>query len=374
MDVFKSGDNSDRAFMNSVDGIGQVTDTGVAPDNSWAPACFTTAHELGHGGSLPDEYFERLMYCSAQAPGITCNTPGDPFVDEGGRPDLAASLAAAIPNTPYPMMTHMVELRNRYFWHNAEFARKHTGIAFYSKHGAYAEYKVPGHPKFPYRSYVYWPVRKKMNRKGGKHGAVDIYLHTLGKEAYSINRIPNGPWDGIVSILIKIDLSWPAAVAVTDIRDTIRNVFLGFNQQYSATGTTGVNTDTSKAIRDDVTFTKAEVRFSPRFLVADPAQGAQYVNTYTWLRNSIGTHFQVNVVDNAGKKMADKVATGFTGRRGGALRLAIDSTGPWMAFMGNEVRALLPEILGVKLAGAALAAADLKPLVGSVIHTNATVS
>ena len=101
------------------------------------------------------------------------------------------------------MMTMAVEMRNRYFWHNAEYARKHTTIPLYTKtkHGSgsiYEEYKVPGHPNYPTETYTYWPVREKMNRASGKHGKVDIYLHALGKEHFTQKLIPKGPWDGAV--------------------------------------------------------------------------------------------------------------------------------------------------------------------------------
>ena len=378
MDVFQSGDGSDRAFMSSDGGVGQVTDTGSGVDNSFAANSFTAGHELGHGGSLPDEYGEWWERCNHNGPGILNNIPADPFCDEGRDIDLAATLYGG-GAAPYPIMTMAVEMRNRYFWHNAEFARKHIKIPLYSKHGAYHEYKVPGHPKFPYRTYAYWPVRKKMNRRSGKHGATDIYLHVLGKETFTQALMPNGPWDGMVSILIKIDLTVPATVSVTDVRDAIRNAILIFNQQFSATGSTRVKTDDSPVLKEEVKFTKAVVRFSPRFLISNvnPTQtsfsfGGGYAKDYAGWQGWVKTHFQVNVVDNAGAKAP--VPSAFNAKKGGAMTFGIDSTKAWKPTLAADVQALLPDMLGIQLSGAVIAAKDLTPLVGDVIHSNAKVS
>jgi hypothetical protein len=361
--------------MNSGSGIGQITDTGFGPDKMWTPDSFTAAHELGHGGSLPDEYAERWNRCNQGTAGFTCNTPGDAFVADGAFGDVINSYYGGGP-TPYPIMTQSVEMRNRYFWHNAEFARKHLDVAFFAEHGAYADYKLPGNPKFPYRSYAYWPVRKKMNRKGGKHGASDIYLTQLGKDRYSQALIPNGPWDGIISILLKIDLNAPAAVLITDVRDAIRNAIIFFNTQtFFASGSTGVKTDTSIVLRDNTDFTKVEMRFSPRFLLADPAQPAPYGNDYLYWQATVKSHFVATVSDNNGiVAPAKPVVSGFAGKKGGAINFGIDSSkGTWKADLGNDVKALLPDMLGIKLAGAAIAAGDLTPLAAAVIHKNAKV-
>ena len=400
IDVFQSGDNSDRAWMSGTDGTGEVTDSGFGVDNSFAVNSFTAAHELGHGGSLPDEYGEWWMRCNHNGPGVTNNIPGDPFVDEGRDQDLANSLYAnptgdpKSPN-PYPMMTMAVEMRNRYFWHNAEFARKHIEIPFYSKHGADAEYKLPGHPKFPYRIYTYWPVRKKMNRKKGKHGATDIYLHALGKEKF---MLPGGPWDGMVSILLKIDIGpIPASINsgegdVRALRDAIRNAILAFNQRFSATGSTGVKTDKSTVLRDDVKFSHAVVRFSPRFLMADvdttlsAGDQTNYAGNYNYWQTNIGTHFQMTLVDNTGKvpdtdpnwakTAANKkvIPSGFAAKNGGAITLGVTTGGGWDARLTADVQALLPDMLGIKVKGGVITAKDLTPLVAAVIHSNAKVT
>ncbi len=395
MDVFQSGDGSDRAFMDSTGGVGQITDTGFQVDNGFAPNSYTLAHELGHGGSLPDEYGEWWTRCNHNGPGVTNNIPGDPYCDEGRDFDLAASLYGGA--TPYPMMTMAVEMRNRYFWHNAEFARKHIEVPFYSKHGGYTEYKVPGHPNFPYRTYAYWPIRKKMNRTKRAHGATDIYLHALGKERFSQHLMPNGPWDAMISILLKIDLTVPAAVAVTDVRNEIRSAILSFNQQFSASGSTNVSTDGGARFHgvggpfgEAYKITKAVVRFSPRFLISNvelDAKGLPVMNSFVFgvapLQNYgidyagwqgwVKTHFQVNVVDNVGTVLpALPVPSGFGAKKGGAITLGIDSSKLWKAQLNADVKTLLPDMLGIKVKGI-IAAADLKSLAATVIDSSAKV-
>jgi hypothetical protein len=371
-----------RASMTEVAGIGEMSDKDHEAYKQYNTAnAFVAAHEFGHAGSLPDEYAERAMYCSHGTAGVIDNTPSDHFVDEGLFPDLAVSLSAANPaNPPYPVMSHTVDMRNRYFWHNAEFARKHTEVPFYSKHGGYDEYKVPGHPKFPIRNYVYWPVRKKMNRKKRSHGAADVYLHVLGKEKFTQNLLPPGNYDGMVSVLVKIDLTVLNALDVNTVRNRIRNAFLGFNQQFSATGSTGVKTDKSRVIRDNVKFAEALVRFSPRFLISNTPGGApdpNYTTIYNSLQNDIGSHFQITVTDNKGKVGPAVVNSGFVDeKKGGAMNLGVDSALiGWEVLLQAKVEALIPEMLGIKPSGAGgvIKGKDLNSLVGSVIHSNAKV-
>jgi hypothetical protein len=378
MDVFK-GTANDRAFMNSADGIGQVTDTDFKPDASFAPNSFTLAHELGHGGSLPDEYGEWWERCNHFGPGVTNNIPADPYVDEGRDFDLTASLYGGA--TPYPMMTMAVEMRNRYFWHNAEYSRKHTKVPYFTKHGVYPAYKVPGHPNFPDSSYTYWPVRDKMNLASGKHGKVDVYLHALGQEHFTQVLMPKGPWDGILSVLIKIDLSVPAAMNVQDVRNTIRNAILTFNQTFSATGSTKVPIDPAGS-NTNLALPKVVFRFSPRFLISNvnPTQTSfsfvppkTYAGDYKGWGGYVGTHFQVNVVDNKGVKKGAEVKSGFVAAAGGAIKFGIDSTKAWKPALTADVQTLLPDMLGIVLKGKVITAGDLTPLAQAVIDTNAKV-
>jgi hypothetical protein len=377
MDVFK-GTADDRAFMDSQNGVGQVTDADFKADGSFTANSFTLAHELGHGGSMPDEYGEWWERCNHFGPGITNNIPADPFVDEGRDFDLAASLYGG-GTTPYPIMTMAVEMRNRYFWHNAEYARMHLKIPFFVKHGAYTEYKVPGHPNYPASNYTYWPIRDSMNLASGNHGKVDVYLHALGKERFSQDLMPKGPWDGILSVLIKIDLTVPAGLNVTDVRDVIRNAILAFNQTFSATGTTKVATDPA-GTNTDLALAHVVFRFSPRFLISNvnPKQTSflfdppkTYAADYAGWQGWIGTHFQVNVVDNKGAPVA--VPSAFAAPAGGAINVGIDSSKAWKPALAADVKALLPDMLGIAPAGGVIQAGDLTPFAKAVIDKNAQV-
>ncbi|BDC52149.1 hypothetical protein F183_A44640 [Bryobacterales bacterium F-183] len=376
MDVFKTA-GQDRAFMDSVNGKGEVMDNQSTPDNAHAPNSFTFAHELGHGGSLPDEYGEWWNYCNHSGPGIANNTPADPFVDEGTSHDLMPG--GALVANQFAMMVQNVLPRNRYFWHNAEFARKHTKVPLFVGYDALQEYKVPGHPQYPYRTYTYWPVRQKMNRTSGKHGKVDVYLHALGKDKFAENILPNGPFNAMVSVLVKIDLgNIPNTVVVTDVRDLIRNAFLMLNQQFRATGRATVVTDEGNK---PYPITKAVVRFSPRFLIGNvdatmapmwsPAPKS-YGQDYASWQGFIKTHFQMTVNDANG--VGAPPATAFNGATGGAITVGIDSTNPaWKPKLTADIQALIPAMLGVSATGGVIAAKDLVSLVGSVIDNNAKV-
>jgi hypothetical protein len=383
MDVFKSGDGSDRAFMSSDGGTGQLTDGNIAVDNGFGPNSFVAAHELGHGGSLPDEYGEWWWRCSHSGPGLTNNVPGEPFVDDGGGPDIAnvayLGNAPAAGNVSYGMMSMAADMRNRYFWHNAEFARKHVETPFFAKLGAYDQYKVPLNSKYPYRTYAYWPVRKKVGRKGGKHGLTDIYLHVYGKDLFSQTRMPGGAHDGMVSVFIKIDMDVAGTLNPAWFRDQIRNAILSFNYTYTASGTTGVRVDGS-ILREDWAFNKAAVRFSPRFLIKQ-SDGTNswpfnnYATNYTYWQGHVGSHFQITVVDNTGVAAAKQTKSGFTAKRGGAIQLGYDTGDPAaQANLQTEIQALLPDMLGVKVKGGVIVAKDLNPLAASVIHSGAKVT
>jgi len=177
---------------------------------------------------------------------------------------------------------------------------------------------------------------------------------------------------------VKIDLTVLNALDVNTVRNRIRNAFLGFNQQFSATGSTGVKTDKSRVIRDNVKFAEALVRFSPRFLISNTPGGApdpNYTATYNGLQNDIGSHFQITVADNAGKAAGAVVNSGFVGKKGGVMNLGVDSgVAGWGVTLETDVTDLIPEMLGIKLSGPVIVGKDLNSLVASVIHSNAKVS
>lgn len=350
-----------------------MKDSAVALMNRWngTPNAYVLAHELGHGGSMPDEYGEWWSRCSHSGPGVTCNIPGDPFVDEGRDFDLVGSLyGAAAP--PYPMMTMTVEMRNRYFWHNAEFARKFVKESMFVKHGKYAEYNLPGHPQYPRRSYTYWPISAVTNAKLGAKGGADIYLHAAGKERFTVDLMPKGTYDGIVSVLLKIAL-YEATGTDTLFRDAIRNPMLAYNKKFFGSGTATVTTD---AGNKDLDYARTIFRFSPRFLIQgvdtslSAAEQASYPADFANLLARFGVHSSVNVVNAKGPGTGYNAATG-------KYDLIVDYADPNLV---NNVSAwaqqYFREMIGLAFdpkAPLALSAKDLKPIAQAVFTKNGNV-
>jgi hypothetical protein len=94
-------------------------------------------------------------------PGIRCNLPGDPFTDDGVYTPDSRSYGIGSPG----LMSYAMEMRNRYGWHSAEFARVVGGLPpLYVKHKDFAEYKVPPHADAPKRNYSYWPISEAIDQ------------------------------------------------------------------------------------------------------------------------------------------------------------------------------------------------------------------
>ena len=369
LDIKNNGADA-RAWMSGEDGTGEVDDTYAKPSRSYeTDLAYVLAHELGHGGSLPDEYGEWWTRCSHNGPGITCNIPGDPFVDEGRDFDLTSSLHGAA-NPPYPMMTMTVEMRNRYFWHNAEFARKFIKQPMYAKHGKYAEYTVPGHPKSPRQNYNYWPIASALNKTLAAKGvgAADLYLHAAGKEHFTVTLMPKGPYDGILSILIKIALYESGNSA--RMRDLIRNAMLDSNKRYYASGTVEVQTDAGKKDYDSE---KSMVRFTPRFLIDEvdknASNAATYAADFAGFLADFGVHSSIRIENHKGTKGAavayDANTSTHTVKLDYSNANAVNDFTTW-------TETFFREMVGVK-AGKNITAAALKAIAQAVFTTNADV-
>lgn len=378
-----------RASMGSVDGTGTVDDTYAGGNSGYYGTQneYILAHELGHGGSLPDEYAERAFYASGGVAGFSCNTPGDPFVDEGLYPDFVKTVYKDA-NPPFPMMTQTVEMRNRYFWHNAEFARKFIKEPMFAKYGDYPEYKVPGHPSFPRSQYSHWPIADALNHNLGAKGKVDIYLHAAGKERYTVDVIPKGPYDGILSVLLKLVLyeTTAAASKVVWVRDAIRNAINDYNKRYYGAGDVTVHIDGGPGAKKDFTYGKTIFRLSPRFLLdpvdktaANPAfttpkdfQNYQtaYAAKVTSALNTFGKHFMIHIVD------AKAGASGFNAATG-KVDLVVDYTNASAANAVNSwTQQYFRDMIGVAFDPKnpnTLAAADLKAIAQAVFTKNGDV-
>ena len=382
--------NVGRASMGSSDGTGTVDDTYATAGPMYGTAnAYVLAHELGHAGSLPDEYAEDDFYNSRGTPGFSTNTPGDPFLDEGARPDFNSSLYAA-GDPPYPIMTFTVEMRNRYFWHNAEFARKYIKEPMYSKYGAYPAYEVPPHPNYPRKQYNHWPVNFAGNQGLGAKGKVDIFLHAAGKERYTLDLVPKGPYDGIVSVLIKLVLYETTAGAskLVAVRNAINNVVRNYNKLFYGKGDIGVPIDDGKggSTNKNYTLGKTMFRLSARFLFdpvdllstdpsfKTPADFTAHKTNWNAKTAStlatFGKHFEVNVVDSK------KGASGFNAKTG-KLDLVVDYSDPSMVnTIKGSMEQYFRDMIGVAFDPKnpnSMKGADLKAIGQAIFSANGDV-
>lgn len=369
-----------RASMGSVGGQGNVDDTADVMAAGFSNKDYTLAHEHGHANSFPDEYSERINRCSHGASGIGYNSPGDQFVSDGYYHDLTASLFGAAHGAgtaPIAMMCQNNVPRNRYFWQNAEFARKHANLPFYAKlGGALPEYKVPGHPNFPQRNYVHWPVRDAIMKTRGKHGKFDVMLHAAGKDHYTVNLLPMAPVDAFLAIILKIDITFPAAgvAAASVLRDIMRSEILTANGKFKATGDAEVLTDLGKKTYP---ITSGSLRVSPRFIISNPDPSASWVGknypvAYAAAKAKFGVHFTANVVNNAGKVGKAIAPSAWTSKH--AFDLAVDFTAPTAnADLAALTQQFLQEMLGLTFNKAGVQAADLTDIAKLVIQKNAKV-
>lgn len=187
---------------------------------------FTSAHETGHMAGLPDEYNERWNAGSYGHMSFAWNTPGDPYEPDGrdetdrfSRPDSG-------------MMNGNKLMRNRYFWHTAEFVRQVTGNKMQVALGPqYPDFWLPEHSSAAAgQTHYCWPIASSVvTPLTNKSRQFDMYLYALGKDHYSQRLLaggpPKGPFDGILVIDVKIRFSLPS-LAGADAREARRQDLL----------------------------------------------------------------------------------------------------------------------------------------------------
>jgi hypothetical protein len=156
-----------RAFMSAGNGYGEFGNDCDAPENAYATGSYTAAHEVGHGNSLPDEYSERGWGCSWGELSFWCRLPGDPY-DADGRVSFGVGPEGTQQDSG--MMNGVVKVRNRYFWHAAEFAKAAAQLSFKVKYDTYEDYKIPPHDKAPTQHFTGWPIADAVDFSQGPRG------------------------------------------------------------------------------------------------------------------------------------------------------------------------------------------------------------
>src|SRR5262249_32170632 len=166
--------NIDRDNRGGTTGIGASGPRSYTEDpnplmNHWFPM----AHESGHMDGMPDEYNARWWGASYDQLSFKANLPGDPYEPDGR--DETGDLAAS------PMMNGNKRMRNRYFWHAAEWVRRVTNVPMKVKLGnTYDDYWLPGHPRVDQGPTFYpWPVAHQLGAAGGAaHPVPSTPAHT----------------------------------------------------------------------------------------------------------------------------------------------------------------------------------------------------
>jgi hypothetical protein len=332
---------------------------------------FVGAHEVGHGNSLPDEYCERWWGASYGEFSFWCRLPGDPY-DPDGRFDPGPVTPLGSTQQDSGMMTGVVKMRNRYFWHSAEFARLVTNVPFKVKYDTYEDYKIPPHSSAPAQQYTNWPISDAVDSTQGPRGKSDLLAYAMGKDRYTCAILPNAsdasPFDGVLVIMIKMQVTFQnisaagisAALILPAMRSAITSVF---NDKFMATG------KVQSGSAQEWEFKKCQIRFSPRFCVTNPdPSDDKFAQHLAWMQ-AIGAHFFVTV-NNTTTPHAPK----WNSASGNQLQLEADFTlANWTAVVQSQFRTAFAEMGGFANL-AAVTKPNLKPIVQKVITTNGDVA
>ena len=165
------------------------------------PPGFTTAHELGHALTLPDEYNETKMHASMGAASISdrCRSPGAPYSSDHGS-----------------MMTDNQTPRARHFWSVVPWlvhdAKMFEGSPMTIVRGR-ARYTLPVTEQTQTPSH--FPIAQSHTTAGtpvGKHGLCDVFMYRTGMDAFTAGKLYGSsvdkPYEAIVVARLKIALSF----------------------------------------------------------------------------------------------------------------------------------------------------------------------
>ena len=281
-----------RGFMRSKEGVGVLGETDNAPlfkvtrkDAAGKSLTFdfagffTFAHESGHGGSLVDEYIEPTA--PGVIPGFDSYSPGSPFSLD----DQA-------------MMRANREVRARHYWHIAEWFRQLEGnnkIEYKVNHGTHnyilphiADNPAKNFKGEPIKNFIGWPAAEKNNQELGAHGKFNIFFYPLGEEKYSSEFLPGlakspGLFDGIIIVLIKIELDFPTKDS-TKIKNFISLIDGKISLKFNFPNKFGVNGNILGK-----KFNRVLLNFAPRYFAK---------NFSTTARTDTSEHIFVKVRDS----------------------------------------------------------------------------
>ncbi len=233
-----------RANRETIFGGGE---SGPTNDLPIANQNFASAHECGHMDGMPDEYNERWQGESYNEISVRQNLPGDPYESDDGRHN--GSL------TDRGIMVHNRMMRNRYFWHAAEWVRQIYGTPMRVRLDAtFDNYTLP--PFLPAaqrdRAYYPWPMQGALNQSNpaNPQSRFDLYLHALGKDRFSGAILPGSspplpPFDGMLIVIVRLNCNLPPdpnraretvnrQTILSSITAAVRNQL---NNRWFATGT-----------------------------------------------------------------------------------------------------------------------------------------
>ncbi|HSP88346.1 MAG TPA: hypothetical protein VLN45_09450, partial [Ignavibacteriaceae bacterium] len=255
-DKTQPGPGGVRGFMRSNVGEGVLGETDneplfniTMPDGTKADfgGFFTFAHEVGHGGSLVDEYIE--LTASNGVCGFDSNSPGSPFkIDDEA------------------MMRANREVRARHYWHVAEWFRQldEKKIEYKINHGGH-DYFIPHHSNEPQKNFIGHPLAEKKDQELGEHGKFDIFFYPLGKEEYTnkvlpgiVDKLGAGDFDGIIVVLIKMEFDFPIKNSAK-IDKFLKEIDTRISGRFHKNLKIGVNGNLGKK------FNRIFFHFSPRF-------------------------------------------------------------------------------------------------------------
>jgi hypothetical protein len=267
IDVFKET----RASLGSAQGTGMIKVGDQLPGNG---GFYTLAHEAGHGDSMADEYLEDHFDCSYLQPGYRDYISGGPYF-----PDERS------------IMRGNMDVRNRHFWHSAEWLRMIYGTPFSVSYDGF-RYNLPPHPDAPRQTWVSIPFVSKPYVRSGAGGFYDCWLYRLGQDFYSVKGLTHGPFDGFISVNVRMKITFfDRKGGMEDDHDDLldysakifNSVRERLNGKFFATGSV-----------DGVKFSKVRVSFYPRLLVVNDSGDSDY---YKGLNNPLNRKYSDLVLD-----------------------------------------------------------------------------